>query len=734
MRSFASLRMTGVVAAVVVGIACIPTAAHAIPTFSEVKAAHRTSDLTLLDRHGTPVQTMRVDKAVRRLDWVPLADMSPALLTAIVLSEDRSFWEHSGIDWQAAAKSAWSNLWNTRTRGASTLTMQLAGLVDDGLARPAGGRSVTQKLGQAVTAARLEARWKKSEILEAYLNEVAFRGEIVGIDALAQTLFAKHASGLDAQEAAIAAALVRSPNAKAAAVAERACGVLALQRVACVGVAGLAEAALRRRGTMPLGEQLSPHFARLALDAAGQPAQPSTLDARLQRFAIGELRRQLAELNGRNVEDGAVVVLDNASGEVLAWVGSSGDLSGAAEVDGVLARRQPGSTLKPFVYELAFENKLITPATLIDDSPAQIATASGLYLPQNYDHEWKGFVSARTALGASLNVPAVRVGTMIGADALHARLNALGLGLPQSAGWYGASLALGSADVTLLGLTNAYRTLANGGLHAPAVLRVGASTRPVRVLDAAAAFLVTDILADNNARVRTFGPASALATRGFAAVKTGTSKDMRDNWCVGFTDRYTIGVWVGNAGGEAMHSVSGVSGAAPVWHRIASWLHAGSPSRPPMQPTGVVAQRVAFDSKREPERPELFIAGTESGVVRATDEVGGRQRFGIASPRDGSVFALDPDIPPRAQLIVFEGERGTWQLDGKVVASGERVRWAPWPGRHRLVLLGADGQSLQTVSFEVRGAGVKALRMTRSNQPRLNIRSIAASITSPQRL
>ena len=162
---------------------------------------------------------MRVDRAVRRLAWTPLAEMSPALLTAIVLSEDRRFWAHAGVDWTAAASSAWGNLWNTRTRGASTLTMQLAGLIDDGLARPRAGRSVGQKLGQVVTATRLEASWKKSEILEAYLNSVPYRGELVGIDALAQTLFAKHPSGLDAQEAAIAAALVRSPNAKSADVA-----------------------------------------------------------------------------------------------------------------------------------------------------------------------------------------------------------------------------------------------------------------------------------------------------------------------------------------------------------------------------------------------------------------------------------------------------------------------------------------------------------------------------------
>ncbi|MDQ6684213.1 MAG: transglycosylase domain-containing protein, partial [Pseudomonadota bacterium] len=438
--------------AITVALAFAATsAAQALPSFAEVKAAHRPSDVTLLDRQGTPLQTMRVDKQARRLAWVGLDDVSPALRTAIVLGEDKRFYEHGGVDWSAAANSAWGNLWNSKTRGASTLTMQLAGLIEGGLARPAGGRSVGQKLGQAVTATRLEQGWKKSEILEAYLNEVPFRGEVIGIEALAETLFDKHASGLDAQEAAIAAALLRAPNAKAAAVAERACGLLKLQRLECAGLAGLTEASLLKKGHPSLGEQLAPHYARQVIEPDGPARQTSTLDARLQRFAVTTLRHHLAELTGRNVEDGAIVVLDNRSGEVLAWVGSSGgELSGAAQVDGVLARRQPGSTLKPFVYELAFEKRLITPATLLDDSPAQIETTSGLYLPQNYDHAWKGFVSARTALGASLNVPAVRVGAMLGPDALVERFNALGLALPKPGGFYGNSLALGSADVTLL--------------------------------------------------------------------------------------------------------------------------------------------------------------------------------------------------------------------------------------------------------------------------------------------
>ncbi|MEP7295686.1 MAG: biosynthetic peptidoglycan transglycosylase, partial [Burkholderiales bacterium] len=314
-------------------------AAQAVPSFADVRAAHRPSDIVLTDRHDVPIQTLRTDMRVRRLAWLRLADMSPALLHALVLSEDKRFYEHSGVDWSAVATSAWGNLWNSRTRGASTITMQLAGLIDDGLARPGSGRSVAQKIGQAVTAARLEASWKKSEILEAYLNSVAFRGEIVGIDALSTTLFDKHASGLDAHEAAIAVALVRGPNASAEVVAQRACGVLQLQQLACPGVTALAATALARKGGMPLGEQLAPHFARQIVRADGAPVQRSTLDAGLQRVAIAALRRQLGELSGRNVEDGAVIVLDNASGEVRAWVGSSGELSSAAQVDGVLARR-----------------------------------------------------------------------------------------------------------------------------------------------------------------------------------------------------------------------------------------------------------------------------------------------------------------------------------------------------------------------------------------------------------
>ena len=207
-------------------IACHAIPASASTTFDAVKAAYRSSDVQVLDARGELLHRLRTDTAVRRGAWVALADISPALRTALVLSENKRFYEHRGVDWQAVSAAAWANLWNKKTRGASTITMQLAGLLDDDLKRDAGGRSVVQKLGQTVSAQRLESSWRKDQILEAYLNLVPFRGELVGIDALSRTLFGKAAHGLDFREAAVTAALVRAPNAAKQRVAQRACDVL----------------------------------------------------------------------------------------------------------------------------------------------------------------------------------------------------------------------------------------------------------------------------------------------------------------------------------------------------------------------------------------------------------------------------------------------------------------------------------------------------------------------------
>ncbi|MGE0330207.1 MAG: penicillin-binding protein 1C [Ramlibacter sp.] len=689
----------------------LAAAAHALPAFDEVRRSHRPSDSLLLDRDGVVIHRLRTDASVRRGEWVALADMSPALRTAIVLSEDKRFYEHSGVDWQAVSAAAWANLWNTRTRGASTLSMQLAGLLDEAWAQGPGGRSVAQKLGQAVAAQVLDRRWRKDQILEAYLNLVPFRGELVGIDALSRTLFGKAAHGLDAREAAIAAALVRAPNAGVRAVAQRACGVLKAVQAAttpqdCDGLDLFATGALQRRA-FDASDGIAPHVARRLL--TGQATSvTSTLRAPLQRMALQTLQQHLRELQGRNVEDGAVVVLDNASGQVLAWVGSSGGLSRAAEVDGVTALRQAGSTLKPFLYAQAVAGRRLTAASLLEDSATQIPTAGGLYIPQNYDRQFKGWVSARTALGASLNVPAVRTLVMVSPDAFARQLRAVGLPLSQSGDHYGYSLALGSAEVPLLGLANAYRTLANGGRAGTTTLTLQGKPAFTQAMDPRAAFIVADMLSDTNARARTFGTDSLLATRFWTAVKTGTSKDMRDNWAVGFSRRYTVGVWVGNASGAAMHDVSGTSGAAPVWAAVMRYLHAREASRPPAAPAGLVAQRVDF-AGLEATRSEWFIAGTQQARMALDEAPPAAQAVRITAPAPGTILALDPDIPPQRQRLTLtaQGSDVRWLIDGREIARGPQARWLPWPGRHVVQLAGAQGQVLDEILIEVRGAGVR---------------------------
>ena len=709
-------------------------AVHALD-FDAVRAAHRSSDTRVLDRHGEQLQRVRTDPQLRRGAWTGLADISPALREALVLSEDQRFYQHAGIDWRAVSAAAWGNLWHTRTRGASTLTMQLAGLLDEDLRLGAGGRSLRQKLGQAVMARRLEAGWRKDQILEAYLNLVPFRGELVGIDALARTLFGKAPHGLNDAEAAIAAALVRAPNASPARVARRACGVLRRMRSGadadCVALDMQAEVLLARRA-WPASAGIAPHAARRLLQALPPGQAPpaelrGTLDARLQRLATQTLQQQLRELHGRHVEDGAVLVLDNASGEVLAWVGSSGALSQAAEVDAVTAPRQPGSTLKPLLYAQAIAERRITAASLLHDSPAQLHTASGLYIPRNYDLAFKGWVSARTALASSLNVPAVRVGVMVSPRAFQRQLGLLGIELPESGDYYGYSLALGSAEVTLLQLTNAYRTLANGGRWCPVRLQPAephADGGCHAALDPGAAFIVGDILADRNARALTFGTDSILATRSWAAVKTGTSKDMRDNWAVGYSDRYTVGVWVGNARGGAMWDVSGTSGAAPVWATLMAALHAGTPARPPAAPPGLRHVAVQFDGGLEAAREEWFLPGTEQrhfavgpdaapGIAHTQASPGVPPR--ITAPQDGTILALDPDIPAPYQRLRLAAEPGgtpaaslRWWIGRNEIGRGPDAQWLPWPGRHVVQLRDATGTVLAERRIEVRGAGVRA--------------------------
>jgi len=688
------------------------------PAFATVKAGWASSDTKFLDRNGRLLQEIRVDPNQRRTDWTPLDAVSPALIAALLRAEDKRFFAHAGVDWLAAGKAALANWLAEKPRGASTLTMQLAALLDAQYRPRAGRRGMAEKWQQMRAARELERSWRKAEILEAYLNLAAFRGELAGIDAAARGLFDKRPEGLSEVESLLLAALVRAPNAKPADVARRACALAADLP------AGPDCTALRRRALNALGghhailpaADWAPHLARRLLADAPATAAPvspppraeeavgkritTTLEADLQRFVIATLKAQLARLAPRNVQDAAALVVDNRSGEVLAYASLSGAASVSPHSDGVRAPRQAGSTLKPILYGQALEQRLLTAASPLDDSPMAIAGAGGVYAPRNYDLGHRGLVSVRPALAASLNIPAVRVLQLVGLEPFAASLNRFGFaGLTEAADFHGYALALGSLDVRLEELVNAYRALANGGLLAPLRFTpIDPASSPRRVLARESAFLVADILSDRQARALTFGLENPLATRFWSAVKTGTSKDMRDNWCVGFTTRYTVGVWVGNFSGASMHDVSGVSGAAPAWAAIMSRLHENTPSPPPSPPAALVRKRV--QPPGEAARLEWFMPGSEpDGSVwsPATPPVV------IVHPNDGAILAQDPDIPAERQRLGFHAsslpEGAYWLLDGVRQEASDAALAA---GHHVLILSAPDGKPLDSVQFEVR--------------------------------
>lgn len=677
------------------------------PTFAQVRAKYAPSDVTILDRHGEPLRQLRIDHSTRRLQWIELKDVSPALLRAVIAAEDKNFYSHHGIDWSALGKAAWDNFTRTRARGASTVTMQLTALLDDSLKGGKSGRTFAQKWDQIEAARDIEARWTKAQILEVYLNEIYFRGDLRGVDAAAQGLFRKAASGLNNDESLLLAALIRAPAASPDRVAERACMLARDLHLPsrCENLEWLAEVSLSRRdrNEQPASGLTAVLALKLAQGSAKKPQQlRTTLDAPLQRFALATLQQQLAELRPRNVNDGAVIVIDNASGEVLAYVANAG----ASAVDGVAALRQAGSTLKPFLYELAIEKQHLTAASILDDSPLDITTPSGLYVPQNYDKDFKGPVSVRTSLGNSLNVPAVRTLLLNGIDTFHARLRDVGFeSLTHASDYYGYSLALGSAEVSLLELSNAYRVLANKGKWQSIKFFAQDAVAERNVMDARASFITADILSDNSARALTFGLDSALMLRSWSAVKTGTSKDMRDNWCVGFSDQFTVGVWVGNFNGEPMWDVSGVTGAAPVWRDVMSYLHAIKASQSPRPPDGVIAKKIEFKPAIESSRNEWFILGTESEVISVASA--GQRIANIQYPGNGVVIALDPDIPALNQRVRFKAngaENLSWQLDGESRGStAMTLDWLPVPGRHSLNLIDVNQRLIDKVEFEVRG-------------------------------
>jgi penicillin-binding protein 1C len=679
---------------------CLPPA---MPSYAATRTAWQPSEAWLRDRDGRLLETIRINFAVRRLDWVPLDHIAPALRDDVIASEDKRFAAHGGADWHGLAGSMWAALHGHSARGASTITMQLAGFLAPQLDAP-GARTFRDKLRQIRAARAIEAHWSKEQILEAYLNLASFRGETQGIGAASRSLFGKAPDALGTDDALLLAALLPSPQADPITVARRACRLGKFTD--CNRMIAEAEAMTGSGRRLADDPGLAPHLAYDLLHKPGETVK-TTLDLGVQQLAAGALRRQLLGLADR-ARDGAVVVVDNATGDVLAYVGGvSGGNSTAPAVDNASAYRQAGSTLKPFLYAQAIERGFLTPASILDDSPVQLDTASGLYVPKDYDHDFKGPVSVRTALAGSLNVPAVRTLLLDGVEDFRDRLWDMGYrGLTEDGDYYGYSLALGSAEVTLLEQAQAYRALEDGGRVLPLRLRADDPVGERRaMMDPAAAWMVADMMSDPDARAVTFGVDSALRLPFWAAAKTGTSKAMRDNWCIGFSDRFTVAVWVGNSEGDSMTRVSGTSGAAPVWREVMLALHGHQPGIQPARPAGVEQRAVRFPDGAEPSRTEYFLARTaQSDLIEAP---AGARRPRIVNPVSGAVYALDPDIPVDRQRIrlaavgAVSGEH--LRLDAQDLGLADASPMVlPGPGAHRLMLVDTGGRVIDRALFTVR--------------------------------
>ncbi|HET8835519.1 MAG TPA: penicillin-binding protein 1C [Gemmatimonadales bacterium] len=710
--------------------------------------------LVLLDRAGLPLRSTRsADGSLRR--WVPLAEMDPDVLAAFLAVEDRRFYRHPGVDLRALLRAARSDLAARRVvAGGSTITMQLARLL-----RPVR-RTWTGKAAQLLWALRLERHLGKQEILEQYLNRVPLGQGAVGVETAATLYFGAHATELSLGQAALLAGLARAPSSDNPLAAPRRAAQrrdAALERLVAEGYTTPAAGtraraeALLARGDVRGFE--APHFTTLVagwqerLGATARPVRTS-LDLPLQHALESEVRHTVETLADRGASQAAAVVLDNATGEILAWVGSPDFWADTAgQVDMVVSPRQPGSALKPFLYALAFDRGY-TPASILPDIARVYQTSTGPYRPRNYDRRFHGPVRAREALASSYNLPAVDLVNSLGVGSLLSALHRAGFSsLQRSAEYYGLGLSLGNGDVTLLELANGYRALAAGGVWRPIRWRAAAPGEAPesgrRIVSARSAALVLDILEDPVARIPGFGVETPLDFPFPVAAKTGTSRHFTDNWAVGATGGFTVAVWVGNFSGRPMDGVSGVSGAGPLLHRAVLLAAARHPPGVLPTPAAAGARPVAIcrlsglrATARCPSAVEWFAPGSEptrscdwhqeGGVVlpaayaewaqeqtqEQTGEAEGAvprpaspapepdlgDRFRILSPLAGDVYRVPAGVEARYATVALRATGGAtgrglrWYVDGRPHPA---ARWALAPGRHRIGAVDAAGDSAE---------------------------------------
>lgn len=660
-------------------------------------AAEAAGAIAVLDRDGQLLHADH-DGGWNLHERVDLQAIPLLLREAVVAAEDRRYWQHSGVDWQARLAAAWQNLRaGYAQRGASTISEQVVRLLNP---RP---RTLWARWVEGWEAMRLEARFSKAEILEFYLNQVPYASNRRGVLAAARHHFGRHLDTLSETEMLALAVLVRAPSRLAREPAALRAGIQRLlPALRQTGALGEADQRRLQGQTLMLSRRaegaLAAHFQREVgrraqmLAAAPHGRVRSSLDAPLQQLAESYLDERLKDLSREGARQGAVLIVEVPGNRVRAWAVNDQAHPHVVGVDSVLSPRQPGSTLKPLLYALAMEHGWDAD-TLIDDSPLAERVNRGLHQYRNYSRTHYGAVTLREALGNSLNIPAVKALQFVGGAAFLERLHHLGMhSLSEHPNVYGDGLALGNGEVSLYELVQAYTALAAEGRWQP--LTVFAEDLEPRMLQRAyspqVARAVNAILADPAARQLEFGEGGVLRFPAATAVKTGTSSDYRDAWTVAYDGRYVVGVWVGNLSGRETEGVTGARGPALLTRSLLAAL----------APYGRELPRAELN----PDSSERQLPGPE----RAHDAPQ------ILQPFDGLQLAMDPRIPDALEAFEFQLAWNQvprvvhWQLDGHRVASGVGPTWA-WPlqpGRHRLraEVVAGDGRLLLTpeVSFQVR--------------------------------
>ena len=633
------------------------------------------TSVEVLDRDGTLLRAYTVDDGRWRLALAP-DQVDPVYLAMLIAYEDKRFRDHAGVDPLSLSRALVQAVWNGRViSGGSTLTMQVARLLEDGTTGEVDG-----KLRQMRVALALERRLTKDQILQLYLHLAPFGGNLEGVRAASISYFGKEPRRLTPAEAALLVAIPQAPESRRpdrAADRAEAARTRVLARAVAEGVIDqdTADAALREEvpGLRKPFPALAPHLADRALaEDPGLGRHDLTLDAALQRQLEALAREAVA---GQSAElQVAILVADHASGEILASVGSAGYQADLRQgfVDMTRALRSPGSTLKPLVYALAFDEGLAHPETLIDDVPMSF----GGYAPQNFDRQYRGTIRLREALQLSLNIPVVQLTEALGPAKLVAAMEKAGMKPVFPGDQPGLAIALGGVGVTLEDMVGLYATLARGGVTRPLTYRLNASgAEGQRVVSGVAAWQVGDILAG------LAPPPGSPSNR--LAYKTGTSYGHRDAWAIGYDGRHVVGVWLGRADGTPVPGAFGAEVAAPVLFQALNRL---KPKLDPQPPAPAATILVANADLPQPLQRFRSRSAAFEGEADAP---------AVAFPPDGAEVEL---LPAGLKVRVAGGTAPfTWLADGVplVVALDAREAMLALPGAGFVTLsvIDAKGRS-----------------------------------------